>query len=274
MSAKYVNLACGSVFINSDVWMNFDFAPTYGVQQANLLGRLPLQANTTRLVYSSHFLEHIPRSRVDAFLTECFRILQSGGVIRLVLPDFQELAQTYLNLRNAGKNECANFLVIEIVDQCVRHESGGELQKFYRRLMEVGNQQNEMIGFIYERTGEDLSIEHCNQKNIGFKRILIRAIRGLLNCIYRLRIRISLSLLPSEFRLQNVSLADVGECHQWLWDFYQLKQSLERAGFTKVTRLSADASLITDFPFYPLDLNLDGKPRKGSESMYVEAIKP
>jgi ribose-phosphate pyrophosphokinase len=55
---------------------------------------------------------------------------------------------------------------------------------------------------------------------------------------------------------------------------YQLQQALEAAGFIFVERRSATSSAISDFPFFPLDLDSDGKKRKGEESMYVEAIKP
>ena len=80
--------------------------------------------------------------------------------------------------------------------------------------------------------------------------------------------------LPAAFRAQNVSLAGVGERHHWLWDFHQLQQALEAAGFQGVERRTAATSALADFPFHPLDLDTDGRPRKGAESMYVEAHKP
>ena len=61
--------------------------------------------------------------------------------------------------------------------------------------------------------------------------------------------------LPRAFRLQNVSLAGVGERHLWLWDFHQLKSALEAVGFIAVQRVSASTSAVADFPFYPLDLD-------------------
>jgi hypothetical protein len=59
-----------------------------------------------------------------------------------------------------------------------------------------------------------------------------------------------------------------------VWDFYSLKKKLEAVGFVDVKRVSANTSIIKDFPFYPLDLDDRGQPRKGAESMYIEAIKP
>jgi hypothetical protein len=88
------------------------------------------------------------------------------------------------------------------------------------------------------------------------------------------RINILVSLLPKAFKEQNLSLAGIGERHHWLWDFYQLKYVLEVVGFDSVQRCHCNTSQISDFPFQPLDVNSDSQPRKGQQSMYLEAIKP
>lgn len=282
MPAKYINLACGPVFIDSLVWTNFDFVAASGVQQADLLGRLPLTDNSAQLVYSSHFLEHIPKPEVESFLRECLRVLEPGGVIRLVLPDLENMARTYLQLRDEGKHEKADFLVLEMIDQCVRRQSGGELGKYYRTLQEQGKRgvaasgkNKVMIDFIRHRTGEQIGAPDQSKPAAGgaatqFNRLL----RAVPRRLQRHWIQVVLKALPSAFRAQNVSMAAVGERHHWLWDFHQLQQALEAVGFISVERRSADSSAIADFPFHPLDLNPDGGPRTGLESMYVEAIKP
>jgi hypothetical protein len=78
---------------------------------------------------------------------------------------------------------------------------------------------------------------------------------------------IMVGVSPPTFRTQNVSLAGVGERHHWLWDFHQLQQELEAAGFTGVQHRTSNSSAIPDFPFHPLDIEADGSPRKGAESM-------
>ena len=83
-----------------------------------------------------------------------------------------------------------------------------------------------------------------------------------------------LQLLPKAFRAQNVSLAAVGECHHWLWDFEQLRAELEVVGFESVMRCTASESRFDGFPFQSLDLDAEGRPRKGAQSMFIEATKP
>jgi hypothetical protein len=90
----------------------------------------------------------------------------------------------------------------------------------------------------------------------------------------RLWIRAVIQLLPRGFREQNVSLASVGERHHWLYDGHSLKQRLQASGFVAIERCTASTSRHPDFPFHPLDLAADGQPRKGAESLFIEAQKP
>ena len=68
------------------------------------------------MVYSSHFLEHIPRDQVAPFLQECWRILKPGGVLRIVVPDLENLCRIYLYHRDQGEHDLADFLVLELLD--------------------------------------------------------------------------------------------------------------------------------------------------------------
>jgi len=266
-----VNLACGCVYVADAEWLNLDYASTSSaVKRADLLGRLPLADATADLVYSSHFLEHIPRNQVARFIQECWRILKPGGLFRMVVPDLENLCRTYLHHRDQGENEKANFLVLELLDQCVRRQSGGELGLYYRSL-EAGPQSSaSSIAFVRERTGEDL-IDTTHPPRRRSLRTILRRLPALAE---RLWIRAVIQLLPRAFREQNVSLTSVGERHQWLYDFHSLKQLLSVSGFKEIERCTASASRHPDFPFHPLDLASDGKPRKGAESLFIEAQKP
>jgi predicted SAM-dependent methyltransferase len=277
MKSSYINLACGSVFLENSNWINLDYvSSSKSVQKTNLLQRLPLEQETAELVYSSHFLEHIPYSKVNDFLKETLRILKPDGVLRVVLPDLEEMASNYVSLRGQGDHKKANFLVLEMIDQCVRNKRGGELGLFYQKIKKNKDRNKDMIEFIRERTGEDLTklpspkINSYNHFSKKIEYILFAIARR----IERYWIRIILLALPATFRAQNISLAGNGECHHWVWDFYSLKELLETVGFINVKRVSAKSSAIKDFPFFPLDVDNKGQPRKGLESMYIEAIKP
>jgi predicted SAM-dependent methyltransferase len=272
MKFKHINIGCGPIFLDSEDWINLDFAPvSKAVRKANLLDRLPLPTESAALVYSSHFLEHVPRSLVPTLLVECLRVLKPGGVLRLVVPDLENMAREYLTMRESGQHDKADFVVIEMIDQCVRQVSGGDLGKLYRQLSSKYNVK--MMDYIFYRTGENFHQRDLSKSRYGIEKLL-GLILSLPNYMQRFWIKFCLFLLPTAFRTQNVSLASVGERHQWLWDFHQIQVQLETAGFSDVQRLSATTSTVVDFPFYPLDVDKKFQPRKGDESMYIEARKP
>jgi hypothetical protein len=276
------NIACGGTFVAGDGWLNLDFAPMGpDVKAADLLATLPIGTQSLSLVYSSHFLEHIPKPRVDGFLRECYRVLKADGVLRLVLPDFEEMASEYLRRRDAGEHEQANFVVVEIIDQCVRDRPGGQLKVEYTRFRNAPQDHAAMIDYVLERTGEMLASNGTagHERLSGQGRPLSvweRARRGAATVRTRLQrrwVNFLLSGLPTAFRAQNVSMASVGERHHWLWDFHQLREALEAAGFTDVSRATATTSRYVNFPFDPLDIDANRLSRKGKESMYVEAVR-
>lgn len=288
-SLKCVNLGCGPVFCSDPEWINLDYVPADpSIIQANLLQALPFATDSIDVVYSSHFLEHIPRNCVPSFLDECFRVLKPGGLLRLVLPDLEEMARSYLCYRSMGLHEKADFVVIQIIDQAVRRRPGGELGELYAKLLSNVSQSEEMIEFIRARNGESFGMVANSdvRKGLGLSRgqtdrksgsvfsrlnLLYSRVRRRL---YSTRIKIGCRILPRDFVSQNVSFADLGEKHYWLWDLSQLSAVLSVAGFVDVGRMSASTSKYSAFPFRALDLGPNGEPRKGEESMYVECLKP
>lgn len=267
MDRLCINIACGESYV--DGWENFDYAPhTPAVKRANLLARLPIGSGEADVVYSSHFFEHIPRSQTGDFLLECFRILKPGGRVRLVLPDLEEMCRAYLEYRGGDAHMKADFLMLEMLDQCVRTKPGGELGQCYENLRASAEADREMIGFVRHRTGHEIIPASPRRKRTagGPGRLLER--------MERMYCKAVLALLPAVFRNQNVSLAMPGERHMWIYDFHTMEGLLQQAGFCEVKRLTATTSDIDDFPFQPLDVTEDGCPRKGAESMYLEAVRP
>ncbi|NKI36426.1 methyltransferase domain-containing protein [Wenzhouxiangella sp. XN79A] len=268
-----LNLACGSTYVDGDGWVNFDFAPlSPNVRQADLLQSLPIHDDSADIVYTSHFLEHVPRNSVAGFLEECRRVLKPGGSLRIVVPDLEDICRTYLAERDAGRDDRADFVALELIDQCVRKESGGKLGQYYDDLTKRMADQPAMVSFVAERTGHNL-VEFGVAEECGSKKkpgLAARVSRKL----SALRLRVGLALLPAGFRSQNVSLAEIGETHQWVWDFHMLRAVLLDCDFVDIARCDCRSSRIPAFPVEALDLDQNNQPRKGTGSMYVEARKP
>lgn len=93
---KLLNFACGSR-IHPD-WVNIDFSPIdKRVKKVNLLGTLPFPDESFDVAYSSHFLEHLTPPKALQILKEIKRILKPNGIVRIVVPDLENLTSTYLS---------------------------------------------------------------------------------------------------------------------------------------------------------------------------------
>jgi predicted SAM-dependent methyltransferase len=62
----------------------------------DLRKRLPFADDTFECVYASHMLEHLYRDDAERLVGECHRVLRTGGLIRLVVPDLKALVEDYL----------------------------------------------------------------------------------------------------------------------------------------------------------------------------------
>jgi predicted SAM-dependent methyltransferase len=250
-----LNAGCGETF--HPAWTNVDFrACSSNVITHDLRQPLPFADARFAAVYSSHLLEHFSRPLAPVFLAECRRVLKPGGVLRIVVPDLETIARLYLeNLQGAlaGDARAAarhQWMTLELLDQMVREESGGEMLKYWKqdRLPEEE--------FVVQRCGWEVRrFLQAHRSQPGNKEQSAQS-----SPVLRSPAQIA------EFR-------ETGEVHKWMYDRYSLPRLLERVGFTDCISCAADQSRIPNFNSYLLDLNPDGSVRK-PDSLFVEAAKP
>lgn len=251
MSLKLLNIGCGGRF--HPAWTNLDLnpaAPT--VQKHDLRNPLPFPNNHFHAVYHSHVLEHLTRDEAPGFLAECRRVLRPTGVIRVVVPDLETIARLYLQslegalTDNAPQKERYQWIVLELLDQMVRTESGGEMLKYW---------QQEHV------PAEDFVIERVGHEYLNFRKT---------HPVRRSQARKEQS--APERLARQLQFQHSGELHRWMYDRFSLRYELENAGFIEITTCTASESRIPDFRSYLLDEMEDGTVRK-PDSLFMEAVK-
>lgn len=125
-----LNFACGSR-IHKD-FENIDFYPiNENIKKINLLQVLPYNDNTFDIAYSSHFLEHLDKDNAKKILKEIRRILKDDGILRIVVPDLENIAREYIKLMDCDDNSFKHeWIVIEMLDQIARSKMGGGCKKY------------------------------------------------------------------------------------------------------------------------------------------------
>lgn len=53
----------------------------------DLTKKLPLDNGTVDVVFTSHFLEHLSKKQGERFLTDVYRVMKIGGLVRILVPD-------------------------------------------------------------------------------------------------------------------------------------------------------------------------------------------
>lgn len=119
-SAARLHLGCGANILNG--WLNVDYSLGARLTRAvpffrtlnrrlhftrvdwddrivlhDLRERLPWPEDSMATIYTSHTLEHFSRDEGRMLLAECFRVLRSGGILRIVVPDLAPLVRRYVS---------------------------------------------------------------------------------------------------------------------------------------------------------------------------------
>jgi predicted SAM-dependent methyltransferase len=272
---RYLNLGCGHRFHPS--WTNVDFISTdNGVIAHNLMEGIPFSDEYFDVVYHSHLLEHFPKDKAEPFMKECLRILSPKGVIRVVIPDLEFLANNYIKTldeaRKGNPRADSNYQwsLLHLFDQTFRSCHGGSMAEYLSR-NGIDNEE-----YIVKHCGiEAKKIIDIFKENHGTNRItnFIKKYYLLLKNPNVFRELLIKTLLGKEYNALLIGrFRKSGEVHQWMYDRYSLKKLLNKCGFVEITECTAIDSRIQDWQSFHLDTDPDGSVYR-PDSIFMEAGK-
>lgn len=88
-----LHLGCGKR--NWPGWINIDAANFEHIQYHDVT-KLPFDDNSVDLIYASHLIAYFDRKEFESLISEWYRVLKIGGILRLATPDADELAKIIL----------------------------------------------------------------------------------------------------------------------------------------------------------------------------------
>jgi predicted SAM-dependent methyltransferase len=237
---RMLNLGCGGHYLPN--WTNVDFySNNKDIIQHDLRKGIPFSDETYDFVYHSHVLEHFTLDQARFFIKECYRVLKPGGILRVAVPNLEDIAISYLSILNEIRTSSSDpvalqnyhWIKLELLDQLTRNFRGGEMKKYL--------EQKDLVNkdYILSRIGEEGKQFFNNdyQPQSNSKPIIFNRFFALL-------------LHPRQL-LKKLILLD--------------------SGFRIAERKTALESLFIDWPKNNLD-TIDGKSRK-PDSIYFEAMK-
>lgn len=273
-----LNIGCGRQY--HEDWTNLDLKSTDpSVICHDITKGVPFESNQFDSVYHSHILEHLTPEQGRELIEECFRVLRSGGILRIVVPDLERIARLYLETHQEawGGDESSrahySWMKLELLDQMVREKSGGRMGSY------MANLEMDDCDFVRSRVGDELKV--CRSTPAGDDRNRNRG--------YAMATRITQWTERSRRKIArhvvNWLLGDdattafdeglfrsQGEIHRWMYDRFSLRELCRNTGFVNFRVCRADESRIPGYSEFELD-SVDGEARK-PDSLFVECQKP
>ena len=110
MGASRVNLGCGELKL--DGYLNVDQFPKVNPDLVSDAHEFLAGCEDGSLdeIYAGHFLEHLTLDEAQSLLRECYRVLKSGGLLGITVPDTEAVFKMYVLGKMNMHDICAQFL--------------------------------------------------------------------------------------------------------------------------------------------------------------------
>jgi predicted SAM-dependent methyltransferase len=94
MKGIKLHLGCGKRYIPG--FVHVDLADYPYIDYKNDVSDLSMFEDISiDLIYACHVLEHFKRYEIETVLTEWYRVLKLGGILRVAVPDFEAIVMVY-----------------------------------------------------------------------------------------------------------------------------------------------------------------------------------
>ncbi len=181
---------------------------------------LPFENGSFDAIYCAQVVEHFDRDDARQILREFCRILVPGGFARIIVPDLERQARSYLvaleRSRSDGRSridlEDYEFSKLWLIEQFVRRSPGGELSSFLRS---------------------------ASPSLLARKRLIASTPNRVVAALPR--------------HLRHLSVLRSGQLHQWAYDGVDLETLALSAGFSEVKLVDAATSHRIDFQEFDND---------------------
>jgi predicted SAM-dependent methyltransferase len=231
---------------------------------------LPLADESFDGIYSFHVIEHLNLAANERFIRDIHRLLKPGATYRASTPDLEFFATEYLKRLNQQKSSASpqnyaryHWAVCNLIDQCVRDVSGGEMLETIRRGDVIQEHLKQLDGDSLDSTVEWVSRRAATSATEARRGNPAALLRKVARVIRR-------RLLPSAPAKSYMELTH--EKNLWLWDCVSLGRLFSNAGFRNISPADHRTSRIPDWKRYNFDQSAFGDyPLE--PSLYMEGTK-
>jgi predicted SAM-dependent methyltransferase len=143
-------------------WLNTDIAPTPEEVYLNATKRYPFPDGSFQYVFSEHMIQAVPWEDGLAMLKECYRVLASGGKLRVVTPNLAKFVQLLIGNPDA---DAQRFIAAKVRLHGWPQSAATGVYTFNRQFRDWGTQ------FLYDPATLRKSLELAGFKQITEYRV-------------------------------------------------------------------------------------------------------
>lgn len=100
-----INMGCGWRNFGKD-WIHIDSGNYEHLDYSSITELKQFSNESVDLIYASHVVEYFDREQVNDLLQEWMRVLKLGGILRIAVPNFEEISRLY----TSGEYPLENFV--------------------------------------------------------------------------------------------------------------------------------------------------------------------
>ena len=143
-------------------WLNSDIEPSKEEIYLDAAGRYPFVDASFQYIFAEHVIEHIPWEAGLRMLKECYRVLATGGKIRIITPDLSK----FITLLNGQTDtEARQFLTAKSHAEAIPITAVQNAYVFNREFSEYGHK------FLYDPPTLQKTFELAGFKEIRYLKV-------------------------------------------------------------------------------------------------------
>ena len=242
---------------------------------------LPFADMTFEAAYALHIIEHLTPAEAASLVSELYRVLRPGGIIRISTPDLEDICRSYLRQLEACRSRRSDstllryrWSVLELLDQMVREQSGGLMAEACARGDFDPEFAKQRFGDVFDEFAPVRSIDGRSHPVTT----LVKRFNALTYATFMAGLRRRLfgaieRCCANYSRSVSNEPRHTGELTRWMYDELSLEILLEGGGFLEFQRQDHTSSIIPGWRRYALDQS-DSGTHAIEPSLYAEARKP
>lgn len=128
---RKLHIGCGWNIL--DEWLNSDyFPPSKEILHLDATVPFPFKDNEFDYVFSEHMIEHVSFKDGLSMLSECYRILQKNGKIRISTPNLQFLIDLYRSNKSTIQQEYIRWTIDNYLTSAPYYDATFIINNFVR----------------------------------------------------------------------------------------------------------------------------------------------